>query len=447
MSEETNSPRSGEAQLGGGCPWHRTYDPSAVAELRDPYPTLARARHEAPVFFSDVLGRWVITRQDDVLDVIRDVEHFSNRLAMPVPEPPQAVWSRLPLKNGRAVYPSALTPLVMDDPEHRRARKVIQAPFTPRALRDREPMIRDIANRLFDAGRGARIDLVNDYALPFALEVVSRIVGVPQADLPLILRGIDGVFKLNGLALTDEREILAAAETVSEYWEYISAMAESRCREPREDFASVIAQTEGEAGRPTPREVAEHIHSLISPGFETTAQAITHGLHALLTHREQWEVLKSDRSLLDQAVMEMLRYRSVAKLLFREATSDVVVGGVPIPAGSIIALSLASADRDEDCYEHPDEFDITRRADNLAFGRWKHFCVGAPLAKLELKVTLETLIDRFPEATVLADQELSWRPDSRIDALTSLQIDLGGGSAPASADVRVPTAEPMSNDR
>src|SRR6201999_4593860 len=147
-----------------------------------------------------------------------------------------------------------------DDPEHRRARSVIQAPFTPRALRAREPMIREVATRLLDPGDAGGLDLVNDYAMPFALEVVSRIVGVPASDLPVILSGIDAVFQLNGLALTDEREIVSAAETVATYWEYIAAMAEDRCQEPKDDFTSVIAHTDGEGGKPTPREVAEHIH-------------------------------------------------------------------------------------------------------------------------------------------------------------------------------------------
>jgi cytochrome P450 len=427
MPERMSSSPTGDHGMvaADGCPWHRGYDPLADEELRDPYPTLARARREAPVFYSEPLGRWVVTRQKDVFDVIRDSEHFSNRVAMPFPDPPEAVWRRLPHKDGRAVYPSALTPLVMDDPEHRRARLVIQAPFTPRALRVRGVMIREIANRLLDSEVDGRMDLVTDYALPYALEVVSRIVGVPRADLALILRGIDAVFQLNALALTEADEILAAAETVCEYWEYISAMAERRCREPQDDFASVIAHTERDGAKPTPREVAEHIHSLISPGFETTAQAITHGLSALLSRREQWERLKSDPSLLDSAVMEMLRYRTVAKLIFRQATSDVVVGGADIPAGSIVALSLAAANRDEDCYERPGEFDVTRRGDNLAFGKAKHYCVGAPLAKLELRITLETLIERFPEARIPGGQQLAWRRDTRIDALTSLQIELG----------------------
>jgi cytochrome P450 len=352
---------------------------------------------------------------------------------MPFPNPPEEVRHRLPTKNGEVVYPSALTPLVMDGSDHQRARKMIQAPFTPRALRAREPMIRQIAERLLPEAASSRIDLVNDYALPFALEVVSRIVGVPGSALPVIRRGIDSMFLLNGLALTDEDEVLAAAEELAEYWECLTAVASDRITNPVDDFASVIAHTEAEGVKPTLQEVTAHLHSLIGPGFETTAQAITHGLANLLAHRDQWELLKSRQDLLDSAVMEMLRYRTVAKLIFRQATRDVIIGGVAIPEGAMLALSLASANRDERCYDDPNSFDITRSADNLALGRWKHFCVGAPLAKIELRVTLETLIGRFPDATVVPGQTLSWRRDIRIDALNTLLVALDGGASVPSA--------------
>jgi cytochrome P450 len=409
------------ATIAARCP----FDPFSPSELVDPYPTLERMRAEAPVFHASALDRWIVTRQEDVLDVIRDAECFSNRVAMPFPEPPEAIRHRLPIKNGRAVYPSALTPLVMDGDDHRRARKVIQAPFTPRALRTREPMIRGIAERLLDEASGPQIDLVNEYALPYALEVVSRIVGVPGGALATIRRGIDSMFKLNGLALADSGEVLAAAEELAEYWECLTSVAADRMANPVDDFASVIAHAEVDGVKPTKQEVTAHLHSLIGPGFETTAQAITHGLAQLLSLPDQWELLKSRPELLESAVMEMLRYRTVAKLIFRQATRDVTVGGVAVPEGAILALSLASANRDERCYDDANAFDIKRNADNLALGRWKHYCVGAPLAKIELRVTLETLINRFPDASVVPNQTLSWRRDIRIDALDSLLVDLG----------------------
>jgi cytochrome P450 len=409
----------------GGCP----FDPFSASELSDPYPTLERIRAETPVFYAAGLDRWLVTRQEDVLDVIRDAESFSSRVAMPFPDPPEQVRDRLPTKDGHSVYPSALTLLVLDGSDHQRARKVIQAPFTPRALRSREPMIREIADRLLAEMSGVRADLVNDYALPFALEVVSRIVGVPESALPTIRRGIDSMFLLNGLALTDRGKVLTASEDLAEYWECLTAVATERIATPVDDFASVIAHTKVDGVKPDLQEVTAHLHSLIGPGFETTAQAITHGLANLLTRRDQWELLKSRPDLLESAVMEMLRYRTVAKLIFRQSTRDVTIGGVAVPKGALLALSLASANRDERCYDDPNSFDITRNADNLALGRWKHFCVGAPLAKIELRITLEALIERFPEATVVPCQTLSWRRDVRIDALSSLLIALGGSQA------------------
>ena len=410
------------------CP----YDPAADEELRDPYPTLSELRNLAPVIYVPELDRYLVTRQAEVLEVIRDVEHFSNAVAMPVPEPPAEVAHRFPLRNGRRVYPSALTPLVLDGDEHRRARAVIQAPFTPRALSARQPMIREISERLLAGRADDVIDLVGDYALPFALQVVCGIVGIDEGDLPLILAGIDGVFALNGMALVEPTEVVAAAEHVAEYWEFLLELAERRLAEPMDDFASVIAREQAGGGltEEALEQIAIHLHSLIAPGFETTAQAITHGLHALLTDRPQWERLGADRGQLDRAVMEMLRYRTVAKLLFRQALDDVRLGGIDIPSGAVLALSLASANRDERVYELPETFDMTREADNLAFGRWKHFCVGAALAKLELRITLETLLDQYPGVHVVTGQSLRWRRDSRIDALQTLLVDL----APANSN-------------
>jgi cytochrome P450 len=393
-------------------------------ELRDPYATFAKARKESPVFYSEKLGVWSLARQEDVLAVLRDTEHFSSRSAMPVPEPPAEVRDRMPRRDGKAVYPSALTLLLMDDPEHKAARAVIQGAFTPKRVRAAEPMIRRMANQLLDSAIDGRLDFVNDYALPLALRVVCGIVGVPESRMDLVRRAIDGVFALNVGELSTPQEVLAAAEAVAEYWQYISALAEDRRTNPRQDYASAIAAMPADDGsaRPT-QELAQHIHSIIGPGFETSAQLMSYGVALILTHREQWELLRADRSLIDQAISEMLRYRTVVKRITRFAKADVTVGGVRIPQGAVVTLLLGSANRDEEVYESPARFDITRRADNLAMGRWTHFCVGAPMARMEMKVTVETLLDRFPKASVL-EQELGWRRDSRFDALLGLAVDL-----------------------
>ncbi|MFF3569278.1 cytochrome P450 [Nocardia jiangxiensis] len=420
---------------GGGhsrCPWHATYDPLAPHELSDPTVTMAKARHESPVFYSDRMGVWAVANRADILAVLRDKKNFSARKAMPFPDVADIVRGRLPKLDGRPVYPSALTPLVKDDPAHRPARALLQAPFTPKRVLERAPRIRAIAAKLLAAHEDGPFDFIGEYTMQLALRVIGDIVGIPDHDLPFIERSIDAVFQLNGLGLREQGAVEAAALAVADYWEYIYSLAEDRCANPVDDFTSVMARTRMPDGElPSPRDLAESIHSIISPGFETSAQAMNWGMLSLLTHRDQWELLKSDRSLIESAITEMLRYRTVLKRAFRVTTNDVEVGGVRIPKDNVVTLLFPSANRDEAHYTDPDVFDIRRVEDNLAFGRFQHTCVGAPMARLEMKVTLELFLDKYPQARI-PQQDFTFRADARIQALTGCQIDLRAGEGAAS---------------
>jgi cytochrome P450 len=220
--------------------------------------------------------------------------------------------------------------------------------------------------------------------------------------------------------------MLALAEGQLQYWEYLCALVEERRERPTDDFSSVLADYENEDGsKPTTDDIAVHINTILGAGFETSAQMMTFGIQAILEHRDQWELLKSDPSLLPTAVEECVRYRTVIKRNFRVALTDVEVGGVQIPEGSLIAILPASANRDESHFPEPERFDITRKVDNLTFGRGMHFCLGAPLSKIEMRVTLETLLDCAPDVRLVEGQALEYKQDIRIDGLRALQLDLG----------------------
>lgn len=349
-----------------------------------------------------------------------------------MPVPPQRLRDRMPK------YPFATALLFLDDPEHRPARQMVQAPFTPRQLRQMAPLMAERARellRLDDPDRG--LDFVTAYATPLALVVIGKIIGVPPEDFGLLERSIYGAFRIaSGVA--SDAEIDELAEGQLAYWEYLCALVDERRERPQDDFTSVLADYVKEDGtKPTSDEVAVHVNTILGAGFETSAQMMSFGMLSMMQNRDQWELLKADRSLLSTAVEECVRHRTVIKRNFRVALCDVEVGGVKIPEGALIAIMMASSNRDETAFPDPDRFDITRKTQNLTFGRGMHFCLGAPLSKLEMRVTLETLLDYAPDVHMIKDQTLEYKHDLRIDGLAHLHLDLG--PVPTQAHTPQPT--------
>jgi cytochrome P450 len=422
--DTTSGAKPHEAPGDGGCPVLAGYDPLDPSELQDPYPGFRRARLEAPVFFEEKYGFWTVTRQEDVLSVLADDVRFSNRLAIPLPLPPEDLRDRMP------VYPFARALLFMDDPEHRPVRMMLQEPFVPKRLRAREPRIRARAAELLTDRPDRQIEFLREYAVPLALTVIGDLVGVPEPDWPMLHEAVDASFqvaRIAGGAPAEPGEMRVLSERLADYWEYLCNFARERQQRPTDDFSSVLAaQTNPDDGSQfTADQIAAQIETMLGAGFETSAQLLTFGVRSMLGNRDQWELLKSDRSLLAGAVEECVRHRTVTKRIFRITNTDVAIGAVTVPEGALVALSLASANHDDAVYEDPERFDIRRAQRNLTFGRGKHFCLGAPLAKIEMGITLEMLMDLAPDAQIAEDQELEWKPDYRLEALTSLRLNLG----------------------
>lgn len=401
------------------CPVMAGYDPFSPKELRDPLPSFARARREEPVFYSEVTGHWTVTRREDILAVIKDTERFSSSHALPLPETPLEVRDRLPF------YPSSRSVLFKDNPEHGPMRKQIQAPFTPRRLRRLEPFIRTRCEELLDRSE-RRIEFVEEFAIPLAISVIGKILGVASQHFPMLEETVADAFRLSGGAVKEPADVMEVAESQAVYWEFVQELIEERRAREADDFTSVLVREPTADGTmPSTTEVAVQVNAILVAGFETSAQAMTVAVQGMLNHRDQWERLQADRDLVESAVEETLRHRTVVKRIYRLTTTDVMVGGVSIPEGSMLALLLPSANHDEDFYDEPERFDIGRSKDNIAFGRWRHFCVGAPLARIEIRIMLEALLDLAPDAEVVPGQELRHRPDMRIDQLRELWVDLG----------------------
>jgi cytochrome P450 len=401
-----------------GCPVLADYDPLDPADLRDPFPGFERTR-ATPVFFNERTGWHEVTRYEDIVAILHDSKRFSNKMTMPIPLPPEELRDRMP------VFPHTTAVAFLDEPEHKPARAMIQAPFTPRRLRTMAPLIAQTARRLLRPEDPDRhLEVVLGFANPLAITVIGDLLGITDQDFPILRRSITGINHIASGACTDEEFHRLALEQV-EYLDFLRDLVEARRRAPRDDFASVLATYRNEDGTaPTTDEIAAHINTILGAGFDTTAQQISAGLRSLFEAPDQWELLKADRSLLPTAVEECTRHRGAIKRLFRVVLEDVAIGGVPIPAGALLCLSVGSSTRDPAHYDAPDRFDITRRRDNLTFGRGLHFCVGAPLAKLELKATLEALLDLAPEARLL-DADFDPLPDLRMTMMTELHLDLG----------------------
>jgi cytochrome P450 len=415
----SDMPKGELSDRAGQCPVFEGYDPHAPSELSDPFPSYARARSSVPVFYSEAEGFWSVARREDVLEVLRDTQRFSSRNSIPMPLPPSEFRDRMPR------YPFATALAFLDGPAHHSARKLVQAPFTPRRLQQIEPILRNHAVQMLRPEDPDRyLEFVNDYAFPVALVVIGDIIGVPARDFPLLRRSIEGAFRLASGSLRED-EVADLARGQLEYWEYLCALVEERRIRPRDDFTSVLAShVSADECEPSNGEIAAHINTVLGAGFETSAQMMAFGVKALLEHQDQWELLQRDRTLMSTAVEECVRYRSVVKRTFRVTTEDVEINGVRIPEGALVALLHASANRDAVAFPEPDRFDISRKADNLTFGRGTHFCLGAPLSKMEMRVTLETLIDLAPDAR-FADMNIAYKPDIRVDAMEALHLDLG----------------------
>ena len=405
-----------------GCPHLAGYDPLSPNELRDPYPSFQRARDEVPVYYSEAYGLWEVSRQEDVLSVLGDLENFSAAAALPVITPPTEVIGRMP------EYPWTGCVLVLDDPEHRASRAIIQSPFTPRRVKTQTEAIRRKADSLLDRlEREGKVEFISEVAYPLSFGALSDVLGIPSDRFDLLENGVEATFSLLGGGLTGEAEVLEAAQTCADLYEYVYALIEERRARPTDDFTSVIVNARRDDGSLDPtHEALKHIWTLIIAGFETSANALSNGLRSLLTAREQWDLLREDHGLVDNAVEEMLRHRTLLKRIFRLATRDVVVGGVTIPKGSRVALLVASANHDDRAFENPDAFDITRKQPHLGFGKGPHFCVGAPLARLEIKVVLEAILDRFPTIAITEGQEITWHPNPMLDEMNSLYLEVGG---------------------
>jgi cytochrome P450 len=385
--------------------------------LACPYDFYRRAR-EAPVHQSP-LGFWLVSRYDDVMAVVRDPERFSSNFSSAFAAGP-ADDEILAIQ--REGYAPANTLLTNDPPSHTQFRGLVNKAFTPKRVAQLEASIRAIADDLWAAfAADGRVELVGQFAVGLPLTVIADALGVDRADMPSFKRWSDhAVAPLSGL-LTREQQLECARSRV-EMQRYMAARCEERIDDQRDDLLTDLVQARFDSGERAGEGLHMHellnvIEQLLVAGNETTTKLIAAGMVLLIEHPEQMATVRADVSLVPNFVEEALRLESPVQMLPRIATVDVEVGGVAVPAGSMLMVMYGCANRDDAKYPGADRFLVDRAnaRTSLAFGQGPHFCVGAALARSEARIAFELLLGR---ATAWAIDESVAEPMHRELSMT-----------------------------
>ena len=395
--------------------------PLDAAFFADPHTLYARLRVEQPVARAVTpigLPVWLVTRYDDARQALtdprlaKDAEGFARVLErQPVPPENQAIFAQELMRHM----------LSSDPPDHTRLRKLVGRAFTVRAIAGLRPQVEAIAARLADrmAAGPAEVDLLDAFAFPLPMSVICELLGVPEAERTSFRRWSGTLLSSDGAAADRTAAGLAMAE-------FLTALVVEKRTRPAGDMLSAIVAASEDADRLSADETVAMAFLLLVAGHETTVNLIGNGVLALLRFPDRFTELRADPDLVPAAVEEFLRFDGPVNLAtFRHTTEPVQVGGTTIPAGEVVLVSLASANRDSDHYPAPDRLDLHRDAGHLAFGHGIHHCLGAPLARLEGEVAFRTLLTRFPDLALATDPgELTWRQSILMRGLTRLPVRL-----------------------
>jgi cytochrome P450 PksS len=402
-----------------------TFNLATREVLENPYPIYARLRQQDPIALIEqqTLGQaWFITRYDDVMAVLKDPRFSSDMRKRAT----QKTWrNRIWMPN---IFRALQDSMVMaDDPDHRRLRDLVHKAFTPVMIERMAGRVQEISDELLDrAARKPVVDLVADFALPLPLTVISEMLGVPEKDRLKFHKWTSSALNVTSGGLW---HILLLVPDALQMFRFIKSLIKLRRANPQDDLITGLVQAENNNDRFSEDETLAMIFLLLFAGHETTVNLIGSGTLALLEHPDQFQKLHDHPELIDSAIEELLRYANPVTLVApRLALADVEVGGQRIPAGSVVQLGLASANRDETAFDNADGLDITRNPNrHVAFGMGIHYCLGAPLARLEGRIAINTLVQRFPKmALAVPIEQLQWRSSVGVRGLQALPLKLNG---------------------
>jgi cytochrome P450 len=389
------------------------FNPMASEFLADPYPTYHRLRAEDPVHWSP-LGFWVLTRYDDVVAVLRD-QRFAK----------EAMIAAVAARFGIAPNTIGLSMLDRDPPDHTRLRGLVSKAFTPRVVERLRPRIQEIVDGLLARveGKGG-MDLIEEFAYPIPVMVICELLGVPVEDHERfktwsldLARGLDSI-----MLPVDSEVAMRSGIARQGLAAYFRDLIAKRRAAPRNDLLSALIAAEEAGDKLSEDELLASCSLLLVAGHETTVNLIGNGTLALLRHPDQLRRLRDNPGLIASAVEELLRYDGPVQRTARMPSAEVTIGDKTIKPGEMVMPFIGAADRDPAQFPDPDRLDLTR-ADNrhVAFGMGIHFCLGAPLARVEGQIALNTLVQRLPKLA-LATEQPEHRQSLTLRGLKSLSV-------------------------
>lgn len=404
------------------CPFSNASADFEPFDLSDPFAFYQWARANAPVFFSEKINYFVVSRHADVKAVFEDWQTFSSENAQAPFRPMGPAGKQVMTDGGFTAY-SGLSARV--PPDHTRIRKLVQGCFGPRRFKSIEPQIKQIVEIAIDAfAERGHADLFREFSYDVPALVLFKLVGVPDSDVPRVKSWAVSRALLTWGNLSDEEQVPHARNMV-EYWNYCRELVRQRHVDASDDLPGDLVRLQAEGADITDDEIAGVLYSVLFAGHETTTTLIANGMRELLLRRENWEALLANPALISGAVDETLRFSPSIVAWRRKALKDAKIGDVVVPKGSNILLLLGSANRDEATFAEPERFNISRSdaRSHMAFGFGIHACVGQQLAKLEFGIALAALTRRLPGLRLKPDQTFAFASNTSFRVPTAVQVE------------------------
>lgn len=394
------------------CPYHQ-FDPFSAEYLADPYALYAKLHADQPVFYDDALGYWVVSRYDDIKAALKDHEHFSSRNSTDPFTPVSDETKRIFQQGGYAMQRVLLN---ADAPTHTRIRRHVYAAFTPQRVATLEPRIRQLCHTFIErlAARTGPVDIIGEMLYELPAQVIFLLIGMEHDEVPAIKAGSESrvLFTWGKPSIAQQADL---ARDMVDFWQRAAAFVAKRANQPQDDFTSDLIRLRNDDDTILSMgEITSVVFGLLLAGHETTTGLLGNAVYRLLHDAQQWRHLATNPNDLPKVIEELLRFDTSVIAMRRYTTQAVTIADVTIPADANVLLLIGAANRDDAHFAQSQTFDPHRAntREHLSFGFGAHYCIGAPLARLEARVVLHELIQRFPNAQLVPDQAFDYLPNT-----------------------------------